>query len=110
MDRPVLCKLYPLQYKDGKLIVNYWSIMHCPTPKHFELVSSTSGTFVYGRRSSVGGGIRYNCQELVTLSKPIELFPNVLESCREAVDMLWGAGAADRLQKQLSRLQVPTFF
>lgn len=108
-DRPVFCKLFPLQIKPANkptgspsLIVSYWSILNCPVTTDYVFEHEADGKYHY-RRKDVGGAKRNNSPEVLVLDQPIEKeFPEAVQANGEAVDALYGEGTAANLKNKLN--------
>lgn len=106
--RPAFCKLFPLQIKPASrrntppiLVVASWSILNCPVTTDYELEIGEGGQYVYQRRK-VSRIKKNNSKQTLELDRPIEeAFPDVLESCGEAIEIFYGPGAVDRLRQVL---------
>ena len=47
-DRPVFCKMYPLEpNKSNRIILGNWSFLHCPKPQDYELDRIEDGKYYY---------------------------------------------------------------
>ena len=102
--RPVLCKLAPLQVKDGKLMVSHWFVLNCPSHTDFELERVEDGKYYYRRKDTISHPRRANCQEHVVLNYPIEEFPNALKMNIAAVEELYGKEMAERYLQEVETM------
>ena len=47
-DRPIFCKLYPLnENPSSRLVLSNWSYLHCPKPQDYELDKVVDGKYYY---------------------------------------------------------------
>jgi len=52
-DRPVFCKMYPLEpNKSNRIILGNWAFLHCPKPQDYELDKIEDGKYHYKLKKS----------------------------------------------------------
>jgi Fe-S-cluster containining protein len=99
-DRPVFCKLFPLQVTPhNTLIVSRWAIMTCPMAHHYR--ETAAGRHV--RRENLGPKARLD-NSAAALTGDLREWPTALEAGREALTEIYGAAGYQAIVDDLAAI------
>ena len=106
-ERPVFCKMYPLEpNKSGRIVVGNWAYLHCPKPQDYKLDKIEDDKYHYKLKKSH----KNKRDELILDDKIENVVQEIWRQSKEALVRTYGEELYERIKIDMKQTIEHEFF